>query len=158
MRPYRLAPGNPVCTWLFPLLIAAIGLSGCEKARLDDEVRRLCAVDGGIKVYETVILPPERFDKYGVVLIPSKEKVSAADEYFYEWEVQYIKNGNPQLSKSHHRFIRVSDGKLLGESIRYTRRGGDIPGPWHASSFTCPELTEHPSLEQTIFKKQVIND
>ncbi|MBP9101513.1 MAG: hypothetical protein KBF68_09110 [Nitrosomonas sp.] len=34
-----------------------------EKARLDREVKRLCAIDGGIKVYETVKLPAERFGK-----------------------------------------------------------------------------------------------
>lgn len=145
---------NPARSWLIPLLIAATGMSGCEKARLDDEVRRLCAIDGGVRVYETVILPAERFNKYGAVLIPSREKVKVGDEYFYDWEIQYIKNGNPQLWKSHHRFIRIIDGKLLGESISYTRRGGDIPGPWHASSFTCPEPVEYPSLEQTIFKKK----
>ncbi|UJP03539.1 MAG: hypothetical protein LZF85_03550 [Nitrosomonas sp.] len=36
-----------------------------EKARLDREVDRLCAIDGGIKVYETVVLPADKFDKSG---------------------------------------------------------------------------------------------
>ena len=42
-----------------------------EKERLDREVKRLCAIDGGIKVYETVKLPAERFDQYGQIFILS---------------------------------------------------------------------------------------
>lgn len=38
-----------------------------EKARLDKEVDRLCAIDGGIKVYETVLLPPDKFNQWGEV-------------------------------------------------------------------------------------------
>jgi hypothetical protein len=38
-----------------------------EKDRLDREVKRLCAIDGGITVYETVKLPAERFDGYGQI-------------------------------------------------------------------------------------------
>ena len=49
------------------LLIAALLLSGCEKARLDQQVKELCAKDGGIKVYETVKLPADRFDQWGMV-------------------------------------------------------------------------------------------
>ena len=36
-----------------------------EKARLDREVDRLCAIDGGIRVYETVQLPSDKFNKWG---------------------------------------------------------------------------------------------
>lgn len=155
MRPYRLAPGNPVCTWLFPLLIAAIGLSGCEKARLDEEVRRLCAIDGGVRVYETVVLPAEKFDKYGLALIPSKDKATLNDDYFSERLITFYIKGNPELWRTHFRIMRRSDGKVLGESISYTRRGGDLPGPWQASSFICPNPGTRLSLEQSVFKKNL---
>lgn len=43
-----------------------------EKARLGREVKRFCAIDGGITVYETVKLPGEQFDRYGQISIPFK--------------------------------------------------------------------------------------
>jgi hypothetical protein len=126
-------------------------LSACEKTRLDDEVRQLCAKDGGIKVYETVKVPAEMFDRYGIVRVPSKQDAKASDEYYYERETTYLRTGNPAMWRSHHRIIRTSDGKVLGESIHYARRGGDIPGPWHESSFGCPDVRDQPSLENSIF-------
>ena len=52
-----------------------------EKARLDREVKRLCAIDGGITVYETVKLPAERFDGYGQIRVPAKWLAEPEDEY-----------------------------------------------------------------------------
>jgi hypothetical protein len=123
---------------LFFAVTAMLVMSGCEKGRLDDQVRRLCAIDGGVRVYQTVKLPPDRFDTFGVVSIPSKEKAKPADEYFYEWDVEYLQKGNPSLLRSHHRVIRRKDGKVLGELVRYARGGGDLPSPLHDSSFMCP--------------------
>lgn len=154
MRKSGLGAKNPARGWLIPLLIAAVGMSGCEKARLDDEVRRLCAIDGGMKVYEEVVLPSEKFDKYGLALIPSKDKATPNDDYFYERLVTFYIKGNPELWQTHFRIIRRSDGKVLGELVSYTRRGGDLPGPWQASSFICPNPETRLSLEQSVFKKR----
>ncbi|UJP04767.1 MAG: hypothetical protein LZF61_07845 [Nitrosomonas sp.] len=49
-----------VILFVLPLVTACAGPS---KGQLDDEVWRLCAIDDGIKVYETVALPPDKFDK-----------------------------------------------------------------------------------------------
>jgi hypothetical protein len=133
------------------LLAAALLLAGCEKARLDQQVKELCAKDGGIKVYETVKLPAERFDQWGTIRIPSKQDAKPSDDYYYERNTTYLKSGNPEMWRSNHRIIRASDGKLLGESIRYARRGGDMPGPWHESSYGCPDTNIQPSLESSIF-------
>lgn len=140
-----------------PLMACWLGVAfwygGGRKVYYDAQVNRLCRVDGGVKVYETVKLPAERFDQWGSVQIPSKEKAKADDAYYIEWEISYLKKGNPSLWRSHHRVIRKSDGKLLGESIMYARGGGDLPGPWHGSSFKCPEPTQGPSLESAVFLK-----
>ncbi len=124
-----------------------------SKTELDAEVKRLCAIDGGIKIYETVKLPAQRFDQYGNVRIPSKANAKPEDEYYREWNIQYYRQGNPELSKDHFKIIRRSDGRLLGEAIYYGRGGGDIPGPWHDSSFRCPDTANQPSLESSIFIK-----
>lgn len=135
------------------LLIAAAMLpilTGCERARLDQQVKELCAKDGGIRVYETVKLPPEKFDKYGVVRIPSRRDAKPEDEYFYDNETTYLQAGNPSLRRSYTNVVRRSDSKVLGEAISYHRVGGDIPGPWHPSSFACPKPADL-SLEKAIF-------
>ncbi|HQU98534.1 MAG TPA: hypothetical protein PLV19_04165 [Nitrosomonas sp.] len=134
---------------VLPFVTACI--SGPSKGQLDAEVRRLCAIDGGIKVYEMVKLPAERFDQHGQIRIPYKENLKPKDEYYKVWHVSYIKNGNPSLSRDHFQIVRQSDSKVLGESISYVRIGGDIPGPWHGSSFRCPENAGSPFLTRQIF-------
>jgi len=55
---------------LASLLLALELLTGCTsyaKMKMDAEVDRLCAIDGGLKIYETVSLPPEKFNKYGFI-------------------------------------------------------------------------------------------
>lgn len=128
-------------------------LGGCEKAQLDEEVKRLCAKDGGIRIYETVKLASDKFDEFGNPTIPSKEKAKVEDDYFFVREAQYLRTGNPEMWRTRHQIVRRADGKIMGESIRYSRRGGDMPGPWHESSFTCPEIGTQPSLEQSVFRK-----
>jgi len=136
----------------FLLPLAAACSSGpIAKAALDDEVRRLCAIDGGIKVYETVKLPAENFNQQGNVLIPDKANAKPNDDYYYEWNVNYLLRGNPELWRSEHQIVRAHDGKIIGKSVRYSRRGGDASGPWHESSFSCPEIGSQSSLEKSIF-------
>lgn len=146
-------PGLWFAILLLPL--AAACTSGpLVKAALDDEVRRLCAIDGGIKVYETVKLPADKFDRYGKLnfIIRSRGEAKSDDQYFYQWDIEYLRNENPLLSRSDYKIIRSIDGKLLGSSIRYSRGGGDMPGPWHDSSLICPPIAkEQPELETSIF-------
>ena len=123
-----------------------------EKDRLDREVKRLCAIDGGVKVYETVRLPVERFDKYGNIKIASKRFMKSTDEYYLDYESIFLKEGNPRLVRTTFKVIRSSDGKSIGESIQYSRSGGDLPGPWHESSFDCPSSPI--KLESSIFLKE----
>jgi hypothetical protein len=133
--------------------------AGPSKADLDDEVRRLCAIDGGVKVYETVTLPAERFDKYGNVRIPLKRSAKPGDDYFYEGVTSVLKPGDPDgagtatVFRMSFKVYRAEDNKLLGEDVTYVRRGGDLPGPWHPSSFTCPSITKTSGVEKQIFLK-----
>ncbi len=136
---------------LFLPLVASCATPG--KAELDAEVRRLCAIDGGIKVYETVKLPPKKFDKYGNVTIPAQDSAKPEDEYYSESETYYYRQGNPEMSRRQYRIVRRSDGKVLGELVFYGRGGGDMPGPWHDSSFTCPAYENVPNFESSIFVK-----
>lgn len=127
------------------------------KAYYDRQVRELCAKDGGVRAYETVRLPYERFDKWGNVGIPNKRYAKSSDEYYFESEDYYFRQGNSNLLRSRSWIVRRSDGKVLGESIRYARAGGDLPGPWErGTSFNCPAIAgAEGKLESSIFLKGI---
>lgn len=141
-----------------PLLLIAVALTsacreGPSKGELDAEVRRLCAIDGGVKVYETAPLTPELLDGAGRIRLPAKGDALSRVPYYYEHADAYVLSGNPSVWRSHWQIYRRSDGKLMGESVTYIRRGGDMPGPWHESSFSCPAIGTPPSIETSIFLK-----
>jgi len=128
-------------------------IAGGEQRQFDQQVGELCAKDGGVKVYATVRLPTDRFDKYGGIRIPLKRDAKTSDDYYYESSMTYLKTGNPEMWKLHFKVYRRSDNKLLGESISYARRGGDLPGPWHESSFGCPNGADISDLNKLVFVK-----
>lgn len=125
-----------------------------KKMYYDAEVRELCAKDGGVKVYETVVLRPALVDKFGRITIPDKSKVKPADEYYYESETYSYRKGSVEISQDQYQIVRRSDGKILGKSIFYSRGGGNLPGPWHGSSFICPDPTTAQGLENAIFVRR----
>lgn len=139
----------------FAILSAPALVSTGVKAHYDRQVREMCAKDGGVKVYETVILPAEQFDKLKRrnFVFFSKALADPADEYYGETDDHYFRQGHPNLVRMQYRIIRRSDGNVLGESVRYGRGGGDLPGPWHESSFTCPDPgnPSSPKFETAIF-------
>ena len=135
--------------------LCAVAIAGCvrEKDRLDEEVRQLCAKDGGIKVYEQVQLSPEMFDKFGVIIFPdATEKRPLGSRFALEEDTKYYRTGNPSLRREHAKVIRSSDGHVLGEFTSYHRVGGDLPGPWHDSSFACPPNIGTASLKRSVFQ------
>lgn len=136
-------------------LLALELLTGCTsytKMKMDAEVDRLCSIDGGIKIYETVSLPPEKFDKNNHINFyhPSQGENALGPEYLWKWDNKYLQPGGdsratPRMWRSHMQVFRRTDGRLLGEYISYSRYGGDshffnelIGGP-PESSYSCPK-------------------
>jgi hypothetical protein len=70
---------------------------------------------------------------------PTQDENALGPEYIFKSETTYYRKGNPEMWRTHVQIIRRSDNRLLGESTRYSRRGGDLTGPWHPSSFSCPK-------------------
>lgn len=136
------------------------GVPAFNKWRADKLVDELCAKDGGVKVYETVTLPKERFNEWGRIDISFKSYMKSNDEYYSVNEGSDIQgNSNSDniatLSVFKHRFsiYRASDHKLLGESITYARRGGDFFGHWWMPSVhSCPS-GKVINLDEQIFLK-----
>lgn len=134
------------------LIVAAIVYAEffSEKARLDREVDRLCAIDGGIRVYETVTLPTDKFNEWGEInfyMPTQKTEDTLGPEYIYQWNTHYYKKGDPVsqgaqeviMARDHILVFQKLGMKLLGELITYHRVGGDLPGPWMPSSYHCPD-------------------
>lgn len=140
-----------------------LGVPTYQKTKADAMVRELCAKDGGMKVYEIVKLPAERFDKNGNVMFgtrwgpPLKQLAKEGDDFYHTSETTWIIPetgiGSLAMWRSHQKLFRFNDQKLLGEAITYSRRGGDPIGPWHPSSFGCPPNTGN-TLERQVFVKQ----
>lgn len=125
-----------------------------KKIYWDAKVRKLCDKDGGVKVHEKVSLPEEKYNQYALRnwILPNESHAKPSDEYYVETEKYYYRQNAPQVARTQHRLVRRTDGKVLGELIRYSRGGGDLPGPWHGSSFMCPDLTTT-KFESSIFNK-----
>lgn len=160
VKPNKTRKGLSIGLVLFALVIGLWwGIPTYRKAKADAMVQALCAKDGGVKVYETVRLPAERFDEFGEVRVPHSQYRKPDDEFFYVSENTWIvpqRSGVSELNvwRGHDKLFRVRDNKLLGEAIYYGRSGGDPIGPWHPSSSSCPQRSSIKYLAQQTFAKQ----
>ena len=145
---------------LAALVLSALGLSQCgwvQKARLDREVDRLCAIDGGVRIYEIVTLPKENFGPAGEVFPQYRSlypKGELGTDYVSAYEVIELVSGDPSLQRIQVRVTRVADGKKLGEFVDYKRSGGDLPGPSEASRKSCPSSRDSGTFLQRIFLQE----
>ena len=128
------------------------GIPTYRKAKADARVDELCTKDGGIKVYETVKLPEDRFDQHGNVRVPFEP--GSGDDFYLrvekQWIVPYTSEGDISIARQSFKLYRASDKKLLGEAVSYLRRGGDPLSPAHPSSYRCPEDT---GVEKKVFTR-----
>jgi len=159
-----------IISLLLLLPLAAACASGPGKAELDAEVKRLCVIDGGVRVYETVRLPPDKFNQWGQINFykPTQGESTLGPEYLYKWDIHYYKKGEPAVNGAQEismrrdqiQITRRSDMKLLGEVVMYHRAGGDLPGPWMPSSYHCPDVLEANSaiLMNKVFTKSIEGD
>ena len=137
--------------------LLALSTTGCERAktRLDREVDRLCAIDGGVRIYETVKLSKENFGPDGEVFPQFKGRPSEqgryGSDYSDSFEVSILINGNPSLQRNRVAMRRRSDDKVLAEIIDYKRGGGDLPGPWEPSYYSCPQSIHTGDFYKRIF-------
>ena len=148
-----------ICPALTVMLagLIAVGLAGCERAKtkLDREVDRLCAIDGGVRVYETVTLPKDNFGANGEVFPQYRHlfetRGDLGPDYVADYQLNALVAGDPALQKIRVAVLRKADGKILGEFIDYKRTGGDLPGPWEPSRKSCPTGHESGDLYRQIF-------
>ena len=155
MRNNFLRPLSKLMLFLGLLLVG----SGCERAKtkLDREVDRLCAIDGGVKIYERVTLSAENFGPNGEVFPQYQHLTSMGGGYGPDFigrsERQMLVDGDPKLVRRVVQILRKRDSKLLGESINYSREGGDFYGPHQPSIYECRQYIESKVQLHQIFLK-----
>lgn len=156
--------------WLIVTIIVLIslwlGIPTYMKWKADRLVDELYAKDGGVKVYETVELPADKFVNGSPQLhIQDIKYIKANDEYYYIFEpTTYITPedrififGILNVIRTHSKLFRAKDNKLLAERIGYGRIGGDpILLPVHPSSYRAG-LNET-SMEKQVFIKKHVGD
>lgn len=132
------------------MTLLSLVIAGCAgyvpggKAYWDDKVRELCAKDGGVVVYEKVLLSREEYQKLGGVqgTIPIPEEPQAGGApYFARTSRQELHPAKPRVFRYQSDIIRRADSKVLGRFISYSRVGGGIPtGLGHDSVFSCRDV------------------
>jgi hypothetical protein len=142
------------------IALAVVVLGGCgsvQKAELDREVDRLCAIDGGVHVYEVVRLPKEDFGPDGEVFPQYRQRLLTEGRFGAAFSVRFDTKvfvaGDPSLIRRSTSIFRKSDNKVLGEIVTYGRRGGDGPGPWEPSSHVCPRGPTR-NMETEVFEPE----
>jgi len=132
--------------------VIALGLSiwtvkpFVDKWRAERLVDELCRVDGGVKVYEVVEVPPAASGKGKPMDVPFKRFRKKGDEFYSVMTVKDIRghSGSSDVSaltvyRTEIGIYRAKDDKLLGTAVGYARRGGDPFWQFHPSSYRCPE-------------------
>lgn len=144
---------------------SALFLCGCERWALDRQMEELCKRDGGVKVYEKVVLPASEFSNLGRPLFRHQRiSQSTADQlgpnYRFVEDRKFIagsdatpEKGEGQLTRWYQAIRRRADGLLLGESVRYNRSGGDaFTFGLQPSGKDCPPNMK--DLAQSVFVKE----
>jgi hypothetical protein len=144
---------------LLAVLLVAVSLPRCgwvQKAKLDREVDRLCAIDGGVHIYEVVRLPKENFGPDGEVFPQYRQSSTApyGRDYRSILRTELLVTGDPSLSRTLWQIVRAADSKILGEVVHYSRAGGDFPALLsNPSGHTCPGSSAGLNIETLVFKR-----
>jgi hypothetical protein len=122
------------------------GIPTYFKAKADAYVDELCAKDGGIRIFQKVKLPAERFDESGQVRVPSASYRKPGDLFYYTTSTARLRGGTNSANdlviwRDVHELYRAEDGTKLAEAVVYVRRGGDALSWAHPSSHVCPQRT-----------------
>jgi hypothetical protein len=140
-----------------------LALTACERLALDQQLKELCRKDGHVKIYETVTLPKQAFDQNNNVLqsttaINGQATTVVAGAYSVKFQFFVLKAGDPLkgqglLQRQSSQIIRISDGRVMAESVQYVRAGGDGLHIGHHTTNTCPLMDG--GLVQMVFIKQI---
>lgn len=131
---------------LIGILILIIGFYEGRKAYWDYKVTRMCEKDGGLRIYEVVTLNTSEYEKYinqfGNFVIPRINNADKNTALVSKDTSIYIRRNSPEVRRNELEVIRITDGKILGTRISYSRVGGDLIA-FHPSIYRCPESLDN---------------
>ena len=134
------------------LLLVAAMVASCmgyvpgRQTYWDAKVRELCAKDGGVKIFEQIVVSPSQAARLsrvgGFFGVAPEELTKPEDPAFTRLKQTVLREGNPSVIRSEEEIVRRADGRVVGVAIFYGRGGGDFPSYAHPSGFQCPEFTK----------------
>lgn len=127
---------------LLVTLTSCAGYVPGRQAYWDEQVREMCARDGGVQIFERIKVSSAEAALLGKVggriSIPLRETAPLGSPAYFEATSAVLHGGNPGVWRTEWLVRRGSDGALLARGVTYDRSGGDIPSWAHPSRFTCP--------------------
>ena len=143
---------------LTPIAALVVGIGGCEarKAYFDRQVRKMCEKDGGVTVFERVVLDQAEYKRlggsYGQIPVPEERSASAMDPYVSNTTRKVLKEDSIRITRTDSLLKRRADGKVLARYVSYARVGGDFPSWAHPSSSMCDLPNDN--VSQQVFTVQ----
>jgi len=141
------------------VVVAALGVTFAfyegRKAYWDNEVREMCARDGGVQIFQRVRISDADIRllgrNNGNIAIPIKDLAPVDTPVYSEATTTYLHKINPLVWRRQVTVVGRVDGRVLAQWVVYSRVGGDFPGFPHPSYFGCPKLNKIASDTQDIF-------
>ena len=139
-----------------PTLIAGcLGYVPGRQTYWDSQVKEMCERDGGVRVFEKLLISRTDIDLLGRVdgkiSVPVKALAHPNAPAYAVNKVTILRQGNPGVWRSEWEIIRRVDQVAVARVTIYNRSGGDFPSPAHESRFTCPDLKTITSDMQQLF-------
>ncbi|AQQ67173.1 hypothetical protein Mag101_05625 [Microbulbifer agarilyticus] len=129
-----------------PILLVILGVIGTElnKAYWDKQVSRMCEEEGGVVIFERVVLSDSEYQRNdgndGSIRVMPEETSKEKHEYAWRSNTVVINASKPYVRRTEYTVYRKDGGEELGKKVTFSRRGGDFPtGIMHESSFSCSD-------------------
>ena len=150
MKMKHYQKGLGLIGWILMIPIILVGLfvlgmlyTGITNLYWDKRVEEMCRSDGGVTVYEKVILTKDQFDSISQN-IGTERKKGSSGYYLRSREnvLHYGLVGNLRVGRNETYLVRTKDEEVLGNRISYMRVGGDLFIVDFPSSFGCSRLKD----------------
>ena len=130
------------------LVSACVSYTGAAKSHWDEQVKALCAKDGGVTVYQKVHISTADINRHvlpmtadGKLGFTAKELAHPDAPIYSVDRITTLKEGNPTLRRIESIIVRRSDGAVVARWVNYARLGGEPPiGLSDGTSFICPDV------------------
>lgn len=134
---------NTIILSIVFLLLVWIGIPTVLKWKADKKVDRLCSTQAHINVYESIYMPPEEYKKFhltyfpGAVYEPDVSYYGLTSTNVIEGDINSLSATTMVIYKSTLQIYSTSPRRLLGETVTFSRRGGDPWGAFMPSVHRC---------------------